>query len=71
MSERAWVTVTARVTDRWGGVEEVHAGWVEDWVWADRGARDPWKRARRSAILAERTVDPTGWRVAFRAEVAS
>ena len=65
------VEVYAMVTDRWGGQERVYAGSIAEWASSDAEHMAIWKRARRALILADRTSDPRGWRVAFSVERAS
>ena len=65
-----YVTVNATITDRWGGSEVVFAGYQPRWAWdIDRCAE--WRKVQRKLLLADRTSDPRGWRVAFSEEVAA
>jgi hypothetical protein len=55
----------AIITDRWDGKETVYAGSLPTWAAKDPEAFGPWKKARRKALLEDRTADPKGWRVDF------
>lgn len=58
-------SVDATVTDRHGNSETVYAGSLPTWAAKDPEAFGPWKKARRTMLLEDRTSDPSGWRVKF------
>lgn len=61
------VSITAIVTNRHGEQERVWVGTQPTWAWEiDRCAE--WRKMMRALLLAERTSDPRGWRVAFTDE---
>jgi hypothetical protein len=66
--EDTTVYVNAQITNRQGETETVYAGCLPAWAWDDAEACKPWRKVRRTALLADRTSDPRGWRVTFSAD---
>jgi len=63
-----YVEVHVTVCDRWGNVTTAYVGSTPVWAWEAGGkALAQWKAVRRCMVLEDRTSDPKGWRVVFKA----